>query len=64
MIEQLTKSQRKTLDFCRRPRTAAQVAMHLVTTDNMARKHLSRLMKFGLVEGDGKRPTTYQAINQ
>ena len=63
MIEQLTKSQRKALEFCRRPCTAAQVALHLVTTDNMARKHLSRLMQFGLVCSNGKRPATYRAIN-
>ena len=63
MIEKLTKSQRKALEFCRKPKTAAQVAMHLVTTDGMARKHLSRLARFGLVEADGKRPATYRAIN-
>lgn len=52
----LTDTESKALHFCRRPRTAEQVAEHLDMATNSAYKPLRSLQRLGLLEKQSQQP--------
>lgn len=51
----LSETESKVLSFCRRPRTAEQVAEHLDMVTNSAYRPLRSLQRLGLVEKQSQR---------
>jgi len=54
----LTAIEQKTLDYCRLPRTAEQVADHLGMVRNSAYRPLRSLQRLGLLEKVAEHPTS------
>lgn len=52
----LSDTESKALSYCRRPRTAEQVAEHLDMTTNSAYKPLRSLQRLGLLEKQSQQP--------